>query len=50
MSAAAGRRPVGVAVAGFGWMGRVHAQAYARAAGGELVPVEAGTWVEVADS
>src|SRR5215218_5994891 len=24
------RRPVGVAVAGFGWMGRVHAQAYAR--------------------
>ncbi|HEY3009774.1 MAG TPA: Gfo/Idh/MocA family oxidoreductase [Micromonosporaceae bacterium] len=25
-----GRRPVGVAVVGFGWMGRVHAQAYAR--------------------
>ncbi|MDP9271927.1 MAG: Gfo/Idh/MocA family oxidoreductase [Chloroflexota bacterium] len=24
------RRPVGVAVAGFGWMGRVHTQAYAR--------------------
>ena len=24
------RRPFGVAVAGFGWMGRVHAQAYAR--------------------
>src|SRR3954447_21346217 len=24
------RRPLGVAVAGFGWMGRVHAQAYAR--------------------
>jgi len=30
MSAAGGRRPVGVAVAGFGWMGRVHTQAYAR--------------------
>ena len=30
MSAASGRRPVGVAVAGFGWMGRVHARAYAR--------------------
>jgi predicted dehydrogenase len=30
MSAAGGRRPVGVAVAGFGWMGRVHARAYAR--------------------
>jgi hypothetical protein len=29
-SAAGGRRPVGVAVAGFGWMGRVHTQAYAR--------------------
>jgi hypothetical protein len=27
MSAAGERRPVGVAVAGFGWMGRVHAQA-----------------------
>ena len=27
MSAAGGRRPVGVAVAGSGWMGRVHAQA-----------------------
>ncbi len=24
------RRPLGVAVAGFGWMGRVHSQAYAR--------------------
>jgi predicted dehydrogenase len=24
------RRPIGVAVAGFGWMGRVHSQAYAR--------------------
>ena len=24
------RRPLGVAVAGFGWMGRVHTQAYAR--------------------
>lgn len=24
------RRPIGVAVAGFGWMGRVHTQAYAR--------------------
>ncbi|HZA84648.1 MAG TPA: Gfo/Idh/MocA family oxidoreductase [Actinomycetes bacterium] len=30
MSAAGGRRAVGVAVAGFGWMGRVHTQAYAR--------------------
>jgi predicted dehydrogenase len=30
VSAAGGRRPVGVAVAGFGWMGRVHTQAYAR--------------------
>jgi len=30
MSAAGGRRPVGVAVAGFGWMRRVHTQAYAR--------------------
>jgi predicted dehydrogenase len=30
VSAAGGRRPLGVAVAGFGWMGRVHAQAYAR--------------------
>jgi predicted dehydrogenase len=28
--AVGGRRPVGVAVAGFGWMGRVHTQAYAR--------------------
>jgi predicted dehydrogenase len=28
--AAGGRRAVGVAVAGFGWMGRVHTQAYAR--------------------
>jgi hypothetical protein len=27
VSAAGGRRPVGVAVAGFGWMGRVHTQA-----------------------
>ena len=26
----ASRRPLGVAVAGFGWMGRVHTQAYAR--------------------
>jgi hypothetical protein len=25
-----GAGPVGVAVAGFGWMGRVHTQAYAR--------------------
>ncbi len=25
-----GREPIGVAVAGFGWMGRVHTQAYAR--------------------
>ena len=24
------RRPLGVAIAGFGWMGRVHTQAYAR--------------------
>ena len=24
------RRPIGIAVAGFGWMGRVHTQAYAR--------------------
>jgi hypothetical protein len=24
------RRPLGVAVVGFGWMGRVHTQAYAR--------------------
>jgi predicted dehydrogenase len=24
------RRPIGVAIAGFGWMGRVHTQAYAR--------------------
>ena len=24
------RRPIGVAVAGMGWMGRVHTQAYAR--------------------
>jgi predicted dehydrogenase len=30
VSAAGGRRPVGVAVAGFGWMGRAHIQAYAR--------------------
>jgi hypothetical protein len=30
MSATGGRRPLGVAVAGFGWMGRVHTQAYAR--------------------
>jgi predicted dehydrogenase len=30
VSAAGGRRPVGVAVAGFGWMGRAHTQAYAR--------------------
>jgi predicted dehydrogenase len=30
VSAAGARRPVGVAVAGFGWMGRVHTQAYAR--------------------
>jgi predicted dehydrogenase len=30
VSAAGGRRPLGVAVAGFGWMGRVHTQAYAR--------------------
>jgi predicted dehydrogenase len=30
VSAAGGRRAVGVAVAGFGWMGRVHTQAYAR--------------------
>jgi predicted dehydrogenase len=30
VSAAGGRRPIGVAVAGFGWMGRVHTQAYAR--------------------
>jgi predicted dehydrogenase len=30
MSTADGRRAVGVAVAGFGWMGRVHTQAYAR--------------------
>ncbi|HWT25398.1 MAG TPA: Gfo/Idh/MocA family oxidoreductase, partial [Solirubrobacteraceae bacterium] len=29
-SGAGARRPVGVAVAGFGWMGRVHTQAYAR--------------------
>jgi hypothetical protein len=29
-SAAGGRRPVGVAVAGFGWMGRVHTRAYTR--------------------
>ena len=29
-NAADGRRRVGVAVAGFGWMGRVHTQAYAR--------------------
>lgn len=28
--AGAGRRPIGVAVVGFGWMGRVHTQAYAR--------------------
>lgn len=25
-----GVRPIGVAVVGFGWMGRAHAQAYAR--------------------
>jgi hypothetical protein len=24
------RRPLGVAIAGFGWMGRVHTQAYTR--------------------
>ena len=24
------RRPLGVAIAGFGWMGRVHTQAYSR--------------------
>jgi predicted dehydrogenase len=30
VSAAGRHRPVGVAVAGFGWMGRVHTQAYAR--------------------
>jgi predicted dehydrogenase len=30
VSGAGGRRAVGVAVAGFGWMGRVHTQAYAR--------------------
>jgi predicted dehydrogenase len=30
VSAAGARRAVGVAVAGFGWMGRVHSQAYAR--------------------
>jgi predicted dehydrogenase len=30
VSVADGRRPVGVAVAGFGWMGRVHTQAYTR--------------------
>jgi predicted dehydrogenase len=30
VSAAGGRQPLGVAVAGFGWMGRVHTQAYAR--------------------
>jgi len=30
VNAAGGRRAVGVAVAGFGWMGRVHTQAYAR--------------------
>lgn len=29
-SAPAPRRPLGVAVAGFGWMGRVHTQAYCR--------------------
>jgi predicted dehydrogenase len=28
----AAARPLGVAVAGFGWMGRVHTQAYARLA------------------
>jgi predicted dehydrogenase len=30
VSAAGGRRAVGVAVAGFGWMGRIHTQAYTR--------------------
>ena len=30
MSAPPARRPLGVAIAGFGWMGRVHTQAYAR--------------------
>ena len=30
VSAPVSRRPIGVAVAGFGWMGRVHTQAYAR--------------------
>lgn len=30
MTASGSRAPLGVAVAGFGWMGRVHTQAYAR--------------------
>jgi predicted dehydrogenase len=30
LPSAAPRRPLGIAVAGFGWMGRVHTQAYAR--------------------
>ena len=30
MSAPSARRPLSVAIAGFGWMGRVHTQAYAR--------------------
>jgi hypothetical protein len=57
MNAAGGRRPVGVAVAGFGWMGRVHAQAYARVLVRRAVTLDAmarsaetGTWVEVADT
>ncbi|MCC5036695.1 Gfo/Idh/MocA family oxidoreductase [Streptomyces sp. WAC 00631] len=29
-SGTAGRRPIGVAIIGFGWMGRVHTQAYTR--------------------
>jgi predicted dehydrogenase len=30
VAAACGPRPIGVGIIGFGWMGRVHAQAYAR--------------------